>query len=257
MNYLSSLIALTLASAPATPDLADKGLRIAQKVDAADSGWGDEQVSAEMVLRAADGREVKRVIRTRSLEMPGQGDRTMVVFDLPSDVRGTAFLTHAHKSGNDDQWLFLPALKRVKRISSSNRSGPFMGSEFAYEDISSEEPERYTYHYVEEKSCAKLTCHVYERTPIDENSGYSKQIVYTDTQYYRVHKIEFFDRKGAHQKTLTRSGYEAFGEFWRAAQWTMINHLSGKSTAIVWRDRRFGAGFEPGDFEKNAMKRFK
>ena len=63
------------------------------------------------------------------------------MFDEPRDVKGTAFLIHAHKQEADDQWLYLPALKRVKRISSSNRSGSFMGSEFSYEDLGAQELE--------------------------------------------------------------------------------------------------------------------
>ena len=73
------------------------------------------------------------------------------MFDEPRDVKGTALLIHAHRESADDQWLYLPALKRVKRISSSNQSGSFMGSEFAYEDMSSPEVEKFTYMYLRDE----------------------------------------------------------------------------------------------------------
>lgn len=254
---MTTVTLFTLLGFPLSAN-AETGRDIAQKVDAADSGWGDEQVSATMFIKSASGREVKRTIRTRSLDGGSKGDRSLVVFDHPRDVKGTAFLTHTHKTGNDAQWLYLPALKRVKRISSSNRSGPFMGSEFAYEDISSEEIERYSYKYIKEEPCAvDQVCHVYERYPVDKNSGYSKQVVYADKSHLRIHKIEFFDRKKSHQKTLSRTGYQPFGRYWRASRWEMKNHLNKKSTRILWSKRKFGVGLNSGDFDKNAIKRFK
>ena len=99
--------------------------------------------------------------------------------------------------------LYLPALKRVKRISSSNRSGSFMGSEFAYEDMSAQEVERFTYRYLRDEPCGDLTCTVSERIPVDRKSGYRRQLVWHDRDELRVRKVEYYDRKDAHLKTLT------------------------------------------------------
>jgi len=235
---------------------------IAQRVDAADSGWQDEEVKAQMTLYAADGRSVSREIRSRSLEVSDDGDRSLVVFDQPLDVKGTVFLTHTHDVGNDDQWLFLPALKRTKRIASSNRSGPFMGSEFAYEDISSEEVSRYTYDDLRSAACgepfaAERQCHIYNRYPVDKSSGYTRQQVYVDQEHYRVLKIDYYDRKNSHQKTLTRNDYQKFGNYWRAKQWVMQNHLNQKKTVVEWSDWKFSSGFQLRDFERSALSRYR
>ena len=104
-------------------------------MDRRDNGFKDFKVDMEMILRNRHGQESKRVIRLKTLEDPGDGDKSMSIFDEPRDVKGTAFLSYTHKSGSDDQWLYLPALRRVKRIASDNKSGSFMGSEFAFEDI--------------------------------------------------------------------------------------------------------------------------
>jgi len=222
------------------------GLEIVREMDRRDSGWKDFQVNQRMTLRAANGREVIREIRTRSLEVEGDGDRTLVIFDRPRDVQGTTFLTFSHKTGNDDQWLYLPALRRVKRIASSNRSGPFMGSEFAFEDVSSEEIERYTYRYIREDPCGEnLECFVVERIPTDPGSGYSRQNVWIDKTHYRLQTIEYFDRKGLHLKTLQRHDYQQYpGGFWRASRWEMSNHQSGKTTLIEWQEYRFTTGLD-------------
>ena len=106
-----------------------------------------------MILRNAQGEESIRKFNSKTLEVDGDGDKSIFIFEHPRDVEGTAVLTFTHKVGPDDQWLYLPALKRVKRISSDNKSGSFVGSEFAYEDLSSQEIEKYTYKWVEDVVC--------------------------------------------------------------------------------------------------------
>jgi len=152
---LTGLLAALPALAPAeTPE--EKGLAIAQEAERRDLGWESSEATMEMILRNRHGQESTREMRSRSLEVADDGDKSLIIFDHPRDVRGTALLTFSHKTGDDDQWLYLPALKRVKRIASSNKSGPFMGSEFAYEDISSQEVEKYTYKYLRDEPCGEL-----------------------------------------------------------------------------------------------------
>ncbi|MEL7154565.1 MAG: outer membrane lipoprotein-sorting protein, partial [Pseudomonadota bacterium] len=113
----------------------EKGLAIAVEADKRDLGFGDFEADGEMVLKDKGGRESRRVFKNMTLERgdPGLGDLGIVVFSKPRDIRGTALLTHANIEPNDDdQWIFLPAVKRVKRISSSNRTGKFVSSEFSY-----------------------------------------------------------------------------------------------------------------------------
>ncbi len=166
-----------------TPE--EKGLEIAQETKRRDLGWGDNQSTLKMILRNAAGQESTREIRNKTLEVANDGDKSLNIFDHPRDVKGTAFLSFSHPVGADDQWLYLPALKRVKRIASRNKSGPFMGSEFAYEDISSFEVEKYTYKFLREEACGELTCYVTEQFPVDKYSGYTRRIVWTDNQEYR------------------------------------------------------------------------
>ncbi|HFE38764.1 MAG TPA: outer membrane lipoprotein-sorting protein, partial [Gammaproteobacteria bacterium] len=131
------LLLLPLAGIAQTPQ--EKGLEIAIEADKRDSGWGDIKNESIMTLRNPQGETAIRKNRMKVLEVKGDGDKSLIVFDTPADLKGTAFLTHSHALKPDNQWIYLPALRRVKRISSSNKSGPFLGSEFAYEDISSQE----------------------------------------------------------------------------------------------------------------------
>ena len=115
-----------LSTMAETPE--EKGLAIAVEDDKRDNGFDDFTANMVMILKNRQGEESTRDIRNKTLEVDGDGDKSLVIFDKPRDVKGTALLNFTHKTGSDDQWLFLPALKRVKRISSSNKSGSFMGS---------------------------------------------------------------------------------------------------------------------------------
>ncbi|MGD8672021.1 MAG: outer membrane lipoprotein-sorting protein [Thiogranum sp.] len=256
MKLTSWLILLSLSFNVLAQDAAERGLEIAVEADRRDTGFHDSTASMRMILRNKQGDESTREIRVRTLEQDNDGDRSLTTFDEPADVKGTNFLSFTHKTGPDDQWLYLPALKRVKRISSRNKSGPFMGSEFAYEDISSQEVEKYTYKYLRDEPCGELTCFVVERYPVDKYSGYSRQVAWIDTQEYRPQKIVFYDRKNAALKTLTYSGYRQYlDKYWRADEMFMENHQTGKSTRLIWSDYRFQTGLTERDFDRNSLKR--
>ena len=255
LAFLACLGASPLARAEgATPK--EAGLEIAREASARADGFGNFTASQTMVLRNKRGQESLRQLRVKVLEVDGDGDRSMFVFDRPRDVKGTALLIHAHREAADDQWLYLPALKRVKRISSSNRSGSFMGSEFAYEDMGAPELEKFTYRYLRDEPCGDLTCTVSERIPTDRKSGYRRQLVWRDRDELRVWKVEYYDRKDAHLKTLTLGGYERYlDRYWQAGEMTMVNHLTGKSTVLTWTDFRFRTGLDAGDFTRTGLKR--
>jgi outer membrane lipoprotein-sorting protein len=237
----------------------DKGLALAIEADRRDSGYGDSTADMLMILRNKHGQESRREMRYRTLEVENDGDMSLTIFDSPKDVKGTAFLNYTHKVGDDDQWLYLPALKRVKRISSSNKSGSFMGSEFAYEDIANQEVEKYTYKWLRDEIYENRDCFVTERYPVDKkNSGYSRQVAWLDRNEYRIWKVEYYDRKNAHLKTLTISGHQQYNEsFWRPEKMFMVNHQTGKSTELQFSNYRFKVGLSPDDFNKNSLKRVK
>ncbi|HFD79460.1 MAG TPA: outer membrane lipoprotein-sorting protein [Gammaproteobacteria bacterium] len=257
MKPLWMLIFLGLAptlAAALTPE--ERGLEIAVEANRRDTGFHDSTAEMEMILRNRQGEESTRHIRVRTLEELDDGDKSLTIFDEPADVRGTAFLSYTHRSGPDDQWLYLPALKRVKRISSRNKSGPFMGSEFAYEDLSSQEVEKYTYKYLRDEPCGELQCFVIERYPVDRYSGYTRQVVWIDKQEYRPQKIVYYDRKNAKLKTLSFSDYHQYlDRYWRAHDMYMENHQTGKSTRLLWKNYRFKTGLTERDFDRNILKR--
>jgi outer membrane lipoprotein-sorting protein len=250
------LILLPCPGFAETPE--EKGLAVAMEADRRDQGWQDSQASMKMILRNRQGETSERLIRSRSLEVPGDGDKSLTIFDHPADVKNTAFLSFTHAIKPDDQWLYLPALKRVKRIASANKSGPFMGSEFAYEDISSQEVEKYSYKWLRDETFDGQEAFVIERIPQYKHSGYTRQVAWIDKQHYRTLRVDYYDRKGAHLKTLLLKDYQQYlGRYWRASTMEMENLLNGKNTTLTWSGYQFQNGFADNDFDQNSLKRIK
>ena len=131
-----------------------------------------------------------------------------------------------------------------------------MGSEFAFEDLGSQEIEKYHYKYLRDESCGDLQCFVIERTPAYKYSGYTRQNVWIDKQGYRMIKADFYDRKNDLLKTLTSSEFKQYlGHYWRPGKMEMINHLNGKSTTLEWEGYTFKTGLTEGDFKSQTLKR--
>ncbi len=230
-----------------------RGLEIAKAAEQADLGFNSSTVDLKMTLKNRNGQTSERSLTTKTLELTEDGDKSLIVFNSPKDVKGTATLTFTHKKVADDQWLFLPSIKRVKRISSNNKSGPFVGSEFAYEDLSSQEVEKYTYKFLSEEGDLLIV----EQDPVDPKSGYTKRVVtYNKAKGHRVEKIEFYDRKGSLLKTLTYNDYKLHKDkFWRAASFNMVNVQSNKETRLEFSNYDFNANLSEEDFTQVALRR--
>lgn len=251
------LTALALAPLPATAQDAGKGIEIARESERRDMGWGDSQVAVTMILEDRKGTRRERSLRLLELEVPGEtgGDLSITVFDTPADLKGTILLTHTKIGADDNQWLYLPSLKRVKRISSANKTGAYFGSELAYEDIAAPEIGKFTYTYTGQKACGRLTCFVVERRPAYRNSGYSVLVTYFDTAEYRPQRIEYHDRSGKLMKVLTFSGYRKYaGRFWRAQTLTMQNLKTGKTTILKYGNWAFRTGLTAANFQQGNLR---
>jgi hypothetical protein len=238
-----------------------KGFAIAEMADYRDNGWIDSEAEMEMTLKNRYGQTSTREVRVRSMEVPGDGDKGLSIFDTPLDVKGTAVLTWSHAIRPDHQWIYLPALRRVKRISSRNKSGPFMGSEFAYEDIASQELDKYRYRYLRDERYKGKDCYVIVRYPAYRYSGYRRMITWIDKKDFNPQKVDYYDRKNSPLKTLTFNYYKSYNvngkNFWRADEMFMQNHQTKKSTLLRWESYKFKRGFTKRDFDKSTLKRLR
>lgn len=260
MKKHASLLLLIslLASAAGAQTPEEKGLAIANEVDRRNQGYADMSVDMTMTLIDARGKTDERKLELKTLEVNAteDGDKALLVFNQPRDVAGTALLTFTHIQNEDDQWLYLPALKRTKRISSSNKTGSFMGSEFSYEDLAPQEVRKYHYKFLRQEPCGALQCFVVEIYPSYKNSGYAKLINWIDDQEYRSHKIEFYDSANQRLKTLSADDYRQYlKHYWRPRTLIMVNHQNGKSTRLSFGEYRFRTGMKDNDFSTAALQR--
>ena len=255
---IGSFLSELTASAANRIDASSQGFEIAARSDRSDRGFSDSKVKLKMILKTQSGKTTHRELEIATLENPDEnfGDKSLVVFSSPKDINGTALLSHAKILDPDDQWLFLPALKRTKRISSSNKSGPFVGSEFAFEDFTSLELNKYRYRYIREESFKGQMCDVIEAFPRYKNSGYKRQISWIDQQHFQVRKIEFYDRKNAPLKTLELNDYRHYkNKYWRAHQLVMKNHQTGKQTDLEYDNYHFEVGIRKQRFVSSRLAR--
>jgi outer membrane lipoprotein-sorting protein len=253
-RWLLLTISVCAAIASAAQPGDSRGLEIATQADQRDSGFGDTSAALTMTLHSSAGERTVRRMRARILETEN-GDKRLILFDEPGDVRGTAVLTHTHLDGSDDQWIYLPALKRVKRIATAGKTGPFMGSEFAYEDLTAQEVARYQYKHLREEPCAAGgQCFVIERYPANGDSGYRRQVVWLDTAEFRVWRVEYYDRKNELLKVLTFDDYQLYSDrYWRARFMTMENVQTNKRTVLEWSGYKFGNGLSNAAFEPSRL----
>lgn len=254
---LGCLVAWLGLVAPAmaeTPE--EKGLAIAVETDKRDTGFVDSAANAVMVLRDSAGTETTRRFRMLTLEQSNDGDKTLAVFDTPADLAGTAVLTWSHALTADDQWIYLPAVKRTKRIASKNKAAAFIGSEFAFEDLSSWEVKKYKYRWIKDEQLDAADCFVVENIPAYADSGYSRQVEWVDKHMYQPRRLDYYDRDGVLLKTMTFKGYKQyFGKHWRPSEQVMLNHKTGKSTRLLWENWKFKTNLTSADFSAEALGR--
>lgn len=267
MNYrniisfvLMFALAISLTSTVNANTGEGQGFEIAARSDRSDVGFKDSEVELQMVLRNAAGQQSSRSLRIATLEKPDEtvGDKSLVIFNTPRDIEGTALLSHARILDPDDQWLYLPALKRVKRISSSNKSGPFVGSEFAFEDFTAIELNKFDYRFLQTEPCGDMNCDVLERLPLYENSGYAKQMAWVDQTDFQIRKVEFYDRRGDLLKVLEMKDYRQYENgVWRAHTLSMTNVQTNKQTDLVYGEYTFNSGMGENEFVKGRLSRLR
>ncbi len=245
------------ASAPAA-DSPTRGRAVMQAVEDANDDVASEEAEITMTLRDRGGNEATRSARLAFLAGEGgsgTGDRTLIRFTAPPDLRGTAFLT-AERPGDDDRWLYLPALGRVKRIAASKKSGNFAGTEFTYEDLGGRELDDYRHRYLRPDTLDGERVDVVEAEPVDPHSGYSRIVTWVSTEKHVILKAEYTDRRGQLMKVSRSTGFfRPDGRHWRFRTATMDNVQNGKSTVIRVDRWNLDADLDPARFTVEGLDR--
>lgn len=219
-----------------TTEATTYGRQLADYADLYDTGWKDSYALSTMTLFDANGDSVKRNSVQLILEK-ASGDKSIVRFMTPAEIKGVAALTHEHPDATDDNWLYLPATKRVRRISGANKTASFQGTEFTYEDLSNRIVAKYDWRFIEEKTIetseGNVDVFAVAAKPRYKDTGYSKLVVYLNRTKWRQERIEFFDKAGQLLKVLDNSKWKhRHGRFWRPVKIEMRNVQTKKRTVI-------------------------
>jgi len=228
---------------------------VALKSEAVMKGYKDSIADMQMTLINAAGQKKVRTMKMKVLEGEEE-DKSLMEFLTPADVRGTKFLSYEHVNKDDDQWLYLPALKRVKRIASKNKSGAFMGSEFSYEDLSAFNPKKYHYEgEAEEGELNGKAVYIGSATPLSKYSGYTKLVNYVDKESFLIQKTEYFDRKKELLKIALFGEYKKLDGVYRIGKIEMKNIQNDKTTILIWSNEKIKNGLKSRDFHKRYLKK--
>ncbi|MFQ6084073.1 MAG: outer membrane lipoprotein-sorting protein [Candidatus Aminicenantia bacterium] len=223
----------------------------------------DERLELVMKLINKKGKErVRQVIQITKTDAEGN-QKSLIRFLSPADVKGTGLLTIEHSDRDDDQWLYLPALKKVRRISASDQSDNFMGSDFAYEDMGTEEMGNYDYRLIKTEILDGVKCYVIEAVPNNDKekkeSGYSEREIWIDKDNFVGVQIKYYDKKGELLKIFKASDIRLIDgtNKWRAHRMEMENIKTSHKTVLLFDNFVINKGIEDKFFTQRYLERGK
>ncbi len=242
------------------------GLKIAEHINARDEG---RAVSRNLTMEMIDRRGKKRVRETRGFRKyftgeSGEEKRTVIFYLAPKNVKETAFLTfdYPQVEKDDDQWLYLPAMRKVRRISASDRGDYFLGTDFTYEDIKKETKvtiEDYNRKTLREDKIDGRRVFVVESTPVNEETakelGYSKVVQWVDADIWMVRKAEFWDIRGNSLKTIHSTDIRQVQGIWTTHRMEVVNHKTKHQTIFKFSDVDYQSPVKDALFTKRTLRR--
>jgi hypothetical protein len=242
----ATLLCVMTTTAYAQPDLAGlspeaAGDALIKHADEYHAGWISSHSRAHMLLYDEKGKEASRPLEYYAIEQfqGADGGHSFVIYDK----RGTGLLTYMSRANPDNQWIWVPGLRRKRRINAEGIKGSFVGSEFTFEDFRSQYPRKYRNRLVGESQLDDQKTWVLERIPEGRDSAYSRLKVHLDQAHFRVLSTEFYDGPGRALKSLRATDWQQHGgRFWRATKIRIDNHQTGRASTWVTDSLKLDAG---------------
>lgn len=237
----------------------DKAEEIVRKVRLYNQGYQSEVSEMSLLIEDEQKRQIERKLKAKTIEINNDevSNKSIIEFVSPQDVKGTKLLTWLNKKEDKSQWIFLPALKKKKRILSGNQNSSFMGSEFTYEDIGGREIELYSYKLIKEDKTATGKTWTIEQ--VLKNDKSQKMIIVIDEKLMSLVKAEYLNSRGEVTKVSEMKNFESFkvGDklLHRAKEITMHNKENLKSSTFKWSKRDIGGKVSGNEFNPNLLDR--
>ena len=239
MRKILFLAALVLAAYSADAQNLS-GRDIIKKVK--DNPDGDTRYAKmNLVLEKANGSKRERKVESWAMDI-GKDTKTMMTFTYPGDVKGTGFLTWNYDEigKDDDKWLYMPALKKTRRISgSSSKTDYFMGTDFTYDDMGDRNVDEDTHKFLRKEKCGGFDCYVVESVPKDKREIYSKKISWIRKDCFMTVKVEFYDKLGKLHRVLNVQDIKQVQGFWTRGKMEMQNVQTKHKIIITFSDMKY------------------
>jgi hypothetical protein len=231
------LASLALSHINAQEKACDKtGLVVMQEMEKAQMVNYEFELQELTLKDLKTNNEEKRQLQRFSRDTDQQ-KKALISFLSPTDIRGTALLSWENNAREDDQWLYLPALKRTQRIASSGKKNYFLGTDFTFADLESETVEDYNYECQTLFRCGRNECYRILATPktpqIQAKTDYSRRIITVRSDNLTTLRIEYFDNRNELLKTLNNSNWKQHGSIWRPDRSIMTRHGVHETTMMV------------------------
>jgi len=214
--------------------------------------------TSELSMHLIDSRNNERIRKIKQFSKDfGKEEKSIMFFMSPADVKNTSFMNWSYDdaSKDDDQWIYLPALKKVKRISSDSKDDYFMGSDFTYDDLGDRHPNEDTHKLLREETIDGKQCYVIESIPKDKDYMYSKTITWVIKDIWIGLKKEFYDEDGDLLKVLTVKKYEKIKDYWVISNTEMKNIQDNHTTKMVLSNIQVDIGIDDNKFTERTMTR--
>ncbi len=220
------------------------------------SGFRDMTHRVRMVLIDEKGGKSEREMLLKGLVEENGTAHSLSIFTAPQREKGIALLSEAKKGAEDQQWLYLPSTKRLKRITGASRTSSFRGSEFTFEDLADQNSDQYRFERVVQEACGQQTCFVLDRFPAaGMESSYSKTRLWIDTEHFRPMKADFYDQDGKLLKSMEAFDYSLFeNRYWQPARVMMTNRTTGKATEMQSLELKMNTGLQVTEFSELAIR---
>lgn len=260
---LFGVAVVLVAGAAASDGMADAptGKELASRINARDEGIA---LAQRLRMELTDRRGQKRTRETASFRQYfGNERRSVIFFESPKRIAGTAFLTHDHPGDReDDQWLYLPAMRRVRRISAGDRGDNFLGTDFTYEDINKSGKislNDYRFKTLGREQLDGCACFLLEAVPIDEHVarelGYGRIVVSVDPETWMTLKAEYWDSALNPLKTVWTEDIRRVQGIWTAHRIKAQNHKTGHQTVFTFREVEYSDDLPADLFEQRSLSR--
>ena len=256
LRQFALLLLVALAMVPASARAADPPAEeiVKRSLDAFYYAGNDMRTKVRMKLINAQGNVRERKMTMLRINVGKSGDqRYYIYFHGPADVKGTSFMVWKYPAKEDDRWIFVPALKLVKRIAADDKRSSFVGSDFTYEDVSGRDLEDETHALLRKENLGGRPAYVVESKP-KASADYSRRMSWIDSERWLPLKEEYLDARNEPLRVFTADKVEQTGKQWTVTARSMKNLQSGHRTEVVYQEVGYDVGLKPDIFTERYLR---